>query len=391
MPTLKEPTKYCCLINPYADSEVVVSLLLDRTKSTDKQQQLEQVPFISIPCLQYATSPNEHHLDFYEMDDQLDENEENLNANADAGKAMRIRQEKKPFPPPQRDFSRAQLKSYYLLDAASVLLSEVLSIKPGMRVLDMCAAPGGKSLSLAYHLFPRQSSSSEQDQAGRNDIISGGKLVCNEISIDRRKRLQSVLKDYLPSGIYNAVDPRDSEAAVQVTGHDGCRYSHSNPHFVDYFDRVLLDAPCSSERHLIHTHSSSSNPNNNGNSVNEMDWSVNKSRNMSHRQLQLLMEAVECLKPNGMIAYATCSLSPLENDQVIQRCLEKINAKKVTSGSGGYGYTMSCAGRKWKHVFEASGEKRFPIGEPTGLGWIILPDNGGYGPLYFSLLMKKPK
>ena len=108
--------------------------------------------------------------------------------------------------------SEGLLKAYYL-DRASAAAARALDVKPGDHVLDMCAAPGGKTLLLALSL------------AGK------GSLISNDRSSDRRRRLKDVVETHLPVAF------RD---IVNVTGHDASRWGL---HEQDTYDRILLDAP----------------------------------------------------------------------------------------------------------------------------------------------------
>ena len=101
------------------------------------------------------------------------------------------------FPPPPRCEESGRF-CYYPLDAASLLPVIALDIQEGEHVLDMCAAPGGKSLALAMrlNLWPR----------------AFGRLHCNDVSTDRRRRLRQVLDSYLPASTV--------EECVRVTGYD---------------------------------------------------------------------------------------------------------------------------------------------------------------------------
>ena len=91
----------------------------------------------------------------------------------------------------KQDFDFTKLEQnplpYYRMDPASIVAAQALSINPGMRVLDMCAAPGGKSLILAENLFL------EDEQLNLE-----GELILNELSARRRFRLMTVVKRYLP-------------------------------------------------------------------------------------------------------------------------------------------------------------------------------------------------
>ena len=218
----------------------------------------------------------------------------------------------------------AKLEKTYEMDAASLLPPQALDAKPGEEVLDMCAAPGGKSLIIAESLF-----------AGGN---RSGKLVVNELSDKRRARLRAVLDDYLPSEV---------REHMSVASHDGTRWCLYEQ---ETFDRILLDAPCSGERHLLDDPA-------------EMKvWSQARSKNLAVRQYALLVSALQVVRHGGRIVYSTCALSPLENDDVIARLLKRRKGEaRVLTPS-------------------------FDIGEATEHGWHILPDRTGFGPIYLSVL-----
>jgi len=215
------------------------------------------------------------------------------------------------------------LKKGYFLDSASLTPPEVLGVKPGMKVLDMCAAPGGKSLQLAL-------------------LLQGeGELIANDLSSKRRARLKQVLQDHLPDHLLNI---------IRITGHDGSKWGLYQK---EYFDRILLDAPCSSERHLL------CNPSY------LKDWSPSRIKSLSRRQYALICAAYDCLKPGGRLVYSTCALSQEENDHVINRLQKKRTGVKVVKPS-----------------------QDFP-GEELEKGFHILPDRHGAGPIYYGLIEKE--
>ena len=111
----------------------------------------------------------------------------------------------------------------YLMDKASVLAALTLALPLEGCVLDACAAPGGKSLVLASHM------------------AKGVTLLSNELSDERRRRLVNTLDEHLD---------RDTRPRVKVSGFDaaaaGGRKTERRR-----FDAVLLDAPCSGERHVL--------------------------------------------------------------------------------------------------------------------------------------------
>lgn len=142
------------------------------------------------------------------------------------------------YPQPPSDLDSG-LVSYYWLDLASLVPPLLLGAQQGHAVLDMCAAPGGKSLALAQLLFQRRSA----DVGGGPDSGMPGprsRLTCNEVDGPRRVRLQKVISDYLPPSV---------RSSVKVTPHDGTSFWARFE--AGLYDRVLLDAPCSSDRHVV--------------------------------------------------------------------------------------------------------------------------------------------
>ena len=110
--------------------------------------------------------------------------------------------------------------SHYFLDRSSLLAPLLLPIYPGMKVLDMCAAPGGKLLVMLNRLLPEVT------------------FVANDISRSRVERLRKVLNHYVPASI---------GAHIRVSNDDASFFALNTLQF----DAVLLDAPCSSEQHVI--------------------------------------------------------------------------------------------------------------------------------------------
>ncbi|MDC0325195.1 RsmB/NOP family class I SAM-dependent RNA methyltransferase [bacterium] len=214
------------------------------------------------------------------------------------------------------------MMDYYRMDPASILPAMSLEVNAGNQVLDMCSAPGGKALILA------------------ESISSDGNLTANEWSRARKERLRVVLKGYLPESI---------QARVRVTGHDASKWGLYEP---EYYDRILLDAPCSSERHVLHQ-------------TKELQkWKPNRSKQLAHRQYALLCSALMACKPGGRVVYSTCSLSNLENDETIRRLIKKKG-----------------------NTFQCKTDLRPPYGESTEFGWQILPDKQpGWGPMYWVVL-----
>jgi len=216
------------------------------------------------------------------------------------------------------------LLRYYVMDLASFYAAQALQVESGERVLDMCAAPGGKSLILAEAL------------------ASSGELIANELSQNRRERLKKVIQQYIPRSV------RDR---VWVTGKDAGQFALTHK---ESFDRILLDAPCSGERHLF------------ASPQDLQEWKPSRSDKLAQRQYALLTAALLACRPGGKIVYSTCSISTLENDDVIER-LQK----------------------KKKNQFEIR-ESPSPMegSEATKYGRQIWPDATGFGPIYYAVLQK---
>jgi len=174
------------------------------------------------------------------------------------------------------EFQEALVKPYFL-DRASVEAARQLGVTPGDDVLDLCAAPGGKSLVLALALG------------------GDGSLVSNDRSPDRRGRLRRVLDEHLPEAY---------RSTVQVTGHDATRWGLVEQ---NRYDRILLDAPCSSERHVLQ-------------SAKHLElWTAHRSKALAMQAVALFCSALEALKPGGILLYSTCSISPEENEGVLRK------------------------------------------------------------------------
>lgn len=182
------------------------------------------------------------------------------------------------------------LGGHYIIQSASSLLPVMaLAPRPGERVLDMSAAPGGKTSHIA--------------QLMKNT----GNLFANDISKDR---LSAVKGNLFRMGVTNAV----------ITNYDGRKYQK----LMSGFDRVLLDAPCS------------------GLGVIYKDFSVKRNRTLrdikqnAHLQKELLLSAIDCTNARsgtgGYIVYSTCSISIEENEEVIEYALKNRHVKIVETG-----------------------------------------------------------
>jgi 16S rRNA (cytosine1407-C5)-methyltransferase len=230
--------------------------------------------------------------------------------------------------PAEKSLYGAGLKKAYMMDRASVLAAETLRLPAEGCILDACAAPGGKSLALASRMGP------------------GVELLCNELSGERRRRLSNVLDEHLDE---------ETRKRVTVSGFDAASLGGRKNQW-GRFAAILLDAPCSSERHVIQSEKALA------------QWTTARPKALARRQWALLSAAFLLLKDGGSLVYATCALSPAENDGVAERLMQK------------YGEEI------------APDEPDISEGEKTQYGRLILPDAcGGSGPMFIARFLKRTK
>ncbi len=208
--------------------------------------------------------------------------------------------------------------------AASQLPVNMLMVKPGENVLDMAASPGSKSTQLASRMQQK------------------GILVLNDSSVERMQPLNVNMQRSGATNYY----------ALKLRGERlGILYPQ-------YFDKVLLDAPCTALGTLS-----------NNKEVSHW-WRFSKLEKLTHIQDQLLISAYKSLKPGGEMVYATCSVAPEENELVVQRLVEKypvsiLPPPEHVAGCFDEGYTMygnkklhpalSCAVRIFPHRHHMEG------------------------------------
>ena len=230
-----------------------------------------------------------------------------------------------PFPAPS--IFGMELYPYYLLDHASAIAALLLQLTSETLYADFCAAPGGKSLIALFK------------QHGQV------KALLNEPSQDRFRRLKSNLAQYLPSNLVKE---------ITLTSFDGRRFGLHRP---ESFDTILLDAPCSSERHVLLDQKELAH------------WKPKRSKQLSELQFSLLCSAFASLKPGGLLLYSTCALAPQENEIQIERLIKK----------------------RPDQVEVASHPLLDKYFEKRSHGYLALPDLQRMGPLYCCLLKKIEK
>lgn len=161
---------------------------------------------------------------------------------------------------------------YYMQEPSAMLPIAYAPICRGMRVLDMCAAPGGKSSQAAIKLGGE------------------GLLVSNEID---RKRALVLRENTITLGYTNTVVTNMRPDALART-------------FGAYFDAVIVDAPCSGEGMFRKEKQA------------VLDWSPQNVRACAARQREILMSADGCLKEGGLLVYSTCTFSPEEDEENVK-------------------------------------------------------------------------
>ncbi|WP_419891905.1 RsmB/NOP family class I SAM-dependent RNA methyltransferase [Paenibacillus xylanexedens] len=164
---------------------------------------------------------------------------------------------------------------YYIQEPSAMAPVELLQVEPGDRVLDLCAAPGGKTTQIAAKLQGK------------------GVLVTNDIHAERTKVLAKNVELY---GVRNAVVLNESPE----------RIANAFPH---YFDKVLIDAPCSGEGMFRKDEDM------------VKSWEHHSVEKCVLMQRDILETAARLLAPRGTIVYSTCTFAPEENEAMIAEFL----------------------------------------------------------------------
>ena len=166
--------------------------------------------------------------------------------------------------------------AYYMQEASAMSAAAVLDVQPGERVLDLCAAPGGKSTQLAGALQGR------------------GLLVSNEPEPARAKALAGNLERLgVPNAIVTNAYPNKLSPCLKC-----------------YFDAILVDAPCSGEGMFARDEAA------------RAEWTPASPEGCARRQSEILEEAARMLRPGGRMVYSTCTFNDVENEGVVRAFLD---------------------------------------------------------------------
>ncbi|MEO0142741.1 MAG: RsmB/NOP family class I SAM-dependent RNA methyltransferase, partial [candidate division WOR-3 bacterium] len=226
-----------------------------------------------------------------------------------------------------------QLGLIYVQEVASMIPAVVLDPKPEDVVLDLCAAPGSKTTQIAQMMENK------------------GLIVANEIDY---KRLSSLIYNVKKCGLLN-------EVLISMPGE---KIGEVLP---NYFDKILLDAPCSAEgtirrskKVLYH-------------------WGTKNIQKMSHIQKGLIVSAFRSLKPGGVMVYSTCTIAPEENEGVIDYLLKKFPEAEILP--------INIPHFKFREGIDSWEKKHFDIRVKNCIR--ILPQDNDTAPFFIARITKR--
>ena len=247
------------------------------------------------------------------------------------------------FPSPQKMIEKkGDILPYYLMDLSSLLPVMSLDIQPDDCVLDMCAAPGGKGMAMLQLLSLK------------------GQLVCNEFSKTRLRRLRKVINEFVPETLQRCGN-------VISTNWNGTLFGVEEK---CSFDKVLVDAPCSSERHVVQKE------------FQYGGWSLRKMKENVKLQTNLLLSGLRSVKPGGIVTYSTCSVSPLENESVVKMALN-------LADEDGMKTFLVDKESVIENTVNKFGNETFYIDENISNGVLVLPSEfSNWGPMYFAKIVR---
>ena len=171
----------------------------------------------------------------------------------------------------------------YIQDASAMLVTHLLNPQENERVIDLCAAPGGKATQASILMK------------------NTGLVIANDYN---EKRSEILSENVERLGITNTIVLNNNVDKIAN-------------HFGGYFDKVILDAPCSGEGMFRK------------NDLSYLDWSIDKVHRCSEIQRELIMHAYSLLKKDGIMVYSTCTFEKEENEDIVQYLLDNSNASLI--------------------------------------------------------------
>ncbi|XP_047444464.1 5-methylcytosine rRNA methyltransferase NSUN4 [Mugil cephalus] len=325
--------KYGALLNNFSQSDVLLDLQAqgcrDFITTRDAQTYMEQ-------NLEVGTVEESSHV-FMTKSDAGDQQLSSPQLSTNIKCLVFPRGDVTRFKPARPDIHG--LLGYYLMDAASVLPCLALDVQDGHTVLDLCGAPGGKALTLL------------QTQSIRF-------LCVNDISASRRLRLKKVLHSYIPKQFLKGGN-------LRITSFDGTTWEEIES---KSFDRVLVDVPCTTDRHSL------MEDDNNIFSKNR----VSERRRLPQLQLALLLAGIQAACPGGEIVYSTCTLSQSQNQSVVEQAIYQARED--------YSIRLEVADlRPLTQMFRNT----FHFAPDLSLGEMVIPHlAANFGPIYMCKLKR---
>ena len=201
---------------------------------------------------------------------------------------------------------------YYIQEPSAMLVTHFLNIQKDDYILDMCAAPGGKTCAAA------------------SQLSEDGLMIANDIVPLRAKILSENVERF---GLKNTI----------VTNSDPLVFENQ---LKGFFDKIILDAPCSGEGMFRKSDAAIET------------WSLEKVHECAHIQRQLLDAAMNLLKPEGQLIYSTCTYNTIENEEQIQYLLNHYNCSLIPlkkSHGMSPGMNMEEAVRLYPHHYQGEG------------------------------------
>lgn len=203
---------------------------------------------------------------------------------------------------------------YYIQEPSAMAPVELLDVQPGDRVLDLCAAPGGKSTQISAKLSGE------------------GLLVTNDLHPERTKALAKNLELY---GVRNGIVLNESPDHIAAA-------------FPLYFDKILIDAPCSGEGMFRKDEDM------------VKQWDSGTPAKYAAMQRDILRSAATALAPGGTLVYSTCTFATEENEEIIAEFISEHPQFSVITVGGtgsfapGFG-ELSGTARLWPHKVKGEG------------------------------------
>lgn len=200
--------------------------------------------------------------------------------------------------------------AFYVQEPSAMFTLNAFNFKGDEKVLDLCAAPGGKSIQIATR-------------------IPNGILVSNEIN---KKRSEILFSNIERMGLKNVIITNDTPEKIAKA-------------YANTFDVCLVDAPCSGEGMFRK-----------GDDM-VASWNENLNEMCAKRQLEILENANDVLKQNGFLIYSTCTYSKLENEDVVNQFMQKHNYKLIPiKHSFSKGIDMPETARLYPHIVKGEGQ-----------------------------------